>query len=154
MFLFPVSSLFLFSLDNTDGYDPDYDFLNQDLSVSEHFPTIPSGCLSPLPETLTETSLTPPVHTHARFSAPIMNRDHRECPPALPQKKRRSAPILSSYPLSEFRDEDTPTTAIDGIELTASSDSPPPLPEKKSKTSTFYYLCHIIIIVKMCLLFI
>ncbi|XP_062867528.1 rap guanine nucleotide exchange factor 1b isoform X1 [Trichomycterus rosablanca] len=143
------------TLDNTEGYDPDYDFLHQDLSVSEHlpFPTVPSGCLSPLPECLTECPLTSPVPAQPRFSAPVVSRDYRastgtangQRPPALPQKKRRSAPILSSYPLSEFRpsDEDTPTslgtpTLANGMERTSSSDSPPPLPEKKSKTILQY----------------
>lgn len=110
------------TLDITDGYDPDYDFLHQDLSVSESlpFPTYPSCSLSPLPESLPETPLPSTSPVQPRFSAPVVTREHwtssevanGEQPPALPQKKRRSAPILSSCTLSEFRpsDGDTPTT--------------------------------------------
>ncbi|KAF7696809.1 hypothetical protein HF521_005227 [Silurus meridionalis] len=134
------------TLDNTDGYDPDYDFLHQDLSVSEPmpFPTVPSSSLSPLPECLTETPVTSPVPGQPRHSAPVVPFNAAgERPPALPQKKRRSTPILSPCQLYEIRpsDEDTPTslvtpTVTNGTELTSPSDSPPPLPEKKSRTST------------------
>lgn len=144
--LFPSACLFL---DNTDGYDPDYDFLHQDLSVSEPlpFPTVPSSSLSPLPECLSETPVTSPGPPQPRFSAPVaplnaVGASNGERPPALPQKKRRSAPILSTCQLYEFRpsDEDTPTSLVtptmtNGTELSSPSDSPPPLPEKKSRTS-------------------
>ncbi|XP_053096287.1 rap guanine nucleotide exchange factor 1b isoform X5 [Pangasianodon hypophthalmus] len=140
------------TLDNTDGYDPDYDFLHQDLSVSEPlpFPTVPSSCLSPLPECLSETPVTSPGPAQPRFSAPVApissaGASNGERPPALPQKKRRSAPILSSCQLYEFRpsDEDTPTslftpTLTNGTELSSPSDSPPPLPEKKCRTILQY----------------
>ncbi|XP_036444665.1 rap guanine nucleotide exchange factor 1b isoform X6 [Colossoma macropomum] len=163
------------TLDNTEGYDPDYDFLHQDLSVSEPlpFPTVHSGCLSPLPESLSESPS--PGPTHPRFSAPLTSQsslDHwtppsaagasnGEQPPALPQKKRRSAPILSTCPLYErlpshydnLQEEDTPTPPFplvtpvspgpqcNGSEAqtpSVFSDSPPPLPEKKSKTILQY----------------
>ncbi|KAL6470718.1 hypothetical protein MHYP_G00218370 [Metynnis hypsauchen] len=163
------------TLDNTEGYDPDYDFLHQDLSVSEPlpFPTIHSGCLSPLPESLSESPS--PGPTHPRFSAPLGSQsslDHwtppstagasnGEQPPALPQKKRRSVPILSSCPLYErlpshydnLQEEDTPTPPFPLVTLVSPelqcngsetetpsvfSDSPPPLPEKKSKTILQY----------------
>uniref|UniRef100_A0A8C8H264 CRK SH3-binding GNRP n=1 Tax=Oncorhynchus tshawytscha TaxID=74940 RepID=A0A8C8H264_ONCTS len=66
-----------------DSYDPDYDFLHQDLSVFTGDPLAPSGVtsLSPLPESHSD-----PLHP-CRLSAP----------PALPQKKRRSAQV-SPYP--------------------------------------------------------
>ncbi|XP_074472890.1 rap guanine nucleotide exchange factor 1b isoform X14 [Sebastes fasciatus] len=95
--------------DNTENYDPDYDFLHQDLSVGENLPPIPvGGCLSPLPESHSESSSPVPGQhpTHPRFSAPPAQQpeywtpqpnqtnplhSHRvSAPPALPQKKRRS----------------------------------------------------------------
>lgn len=107
------------SCETLEGYDPDYDFLNQDLSVSEplQFPTNTGGSLSPLPECNTESqSLSPPhIPARPRFSAPVTNQASLDywtppltpgqgnsvLPPALPQKKRRSAPIISAYPLYE-----------------------------------------------------
>ncbi|XP_037608168.1 rap guanine nucleotide exchange factor 1b isoform X12 [Sebastes umbrosus] len=97
------------TLDNTENYDPDYDFLHQDLSVGENLPPIlVGGCLSPLPESHSESSSPVPGQhpTHPRFSAPPAQQpeywtpqpnqtnplhSHRvSAPPALPQKKRRS----------------------------------------------------------------
>uniref|UniRef100_A0A6Q2YEC3 CRK SH3-binding GNRP n=1 Tax=Esox lucius TaxID=8010 RepID=A0A6Q2YEC3_ESOLU len=79
------------TLDNTETYDPDYDFLHQDLSASTGDPqTVPAGVtsLSPLPENTSEYctpqpgSNVSPLHP-SRISAP----------PALPQKKRRSSQV-------------------------------------------------------------
>uniref|UniRef100_H2VCG4 CRK SH3-binding GNRP n=1 Tax=Takifugu rubripes TaxID=31033 RepID=H2VCG4_TAKRU len=96
------------TLDNTECYDPDYDFLHQDLSVGENLPPIPvGGCLSPLPESHSESSSPVPGQhpSHPRFIAPHQqpeywtpqpNQTHPfqsariSAPPALPQKKRRS----------------------------------------------------------------
>ncbi|XP_029940509.1 rap guanine nucleotide exchange factor 1-like isoform X1 [Salarias fasciatus] len=95
------------TLDNTENYDPDYDFLHQDLSVGEHLPPIPvGGCLSPLPESHSESSSPVPGQqpTHPRFSAPPQQPEYWtpqpnqpnplssriSAPPALPLKKRRS----------------------------------------------------------------
>ncbi|XP_053196356.1 rap guanine nucleotide exchange factor 1b isoform X2 [Scomber japonicus] len=98
------------TLDNTENYDPDYDFLHQDLSVGENLPPIPvGGCLSPLPESHSESSSPVPGQhpSHPRFSAPPpqqppeywtpqpnqtnpLQPSRVSAPPALPQKKRRS----------------------------------------------------------------
>ncbi|XP_034457894.1 rap guanine nucleotide exchange factor 1b isoform X14 [Hippoglossus hippoglossus] len=97
------------TLDNTENYDPDYDFLHQDLSVGENLPPIPvGGCLSPLPESHSESSSPVPGQhpSHPRFSAPPPQQTPEywtpqpnqmnplsfriSAPPALPQKKRRS----------------------------------------------------------------
>ncbi|XP_031715754.1 rap guanine nucleotide exchange factor 1b isoform X13 [Anarrhichthys ocellatus] len=100
---------FTFS-DNTETYDPDYDFLHQDLSAGENLPPIPvGGCLSPLPESHSESSSPVPGQhpSHPRFSAPPSQQQPEywtpqpnqtnplhsfrvSAPPALPQKKRRS----------------------------------------------------------------
>uniref|UniRef100_A0A4W5NI62 CRK SH3-binding GNRP n=1 Tax=Hucho hucho TaxID=62062 RepID=A0A4W5NI62_9TELE len=107
------------TLDNTESYDPDYDFLHQDLSVFTGDPLAPSGVtsLSPLPESHSESSSPSPVPPHTRFSSPpAPHPPHSEywipqpgshisplhpcrlsAPPALPQKKRRSAQV-SPYP--------------------------------------------------------
>ncbi|TKS84737.1 Rap guanine nucleotide exchange factor 1 CRK SH3-binding GNRP [Collichthys lucidus] len=98
------------TLDNTENYDPDYDFLHQDLSVGDNLPPIPvGGCLSPLPESHSESSSPVPGQhpSHPRFSAPPpqqppeywtpqpnhpnpLHSSRISAPPALPQKKRRS----------------------------------------------------------------
>ncbi|XP_063745307.1 rap guanine nucleotide exchange factor 1b isoform X6 [Eleginops maclovinus] len=98
------------TLDNTESYDPDYDFLHQDLSAGENLPPIPVvGCLSPLPESHSESSSPVPGQhpSHPRFSAPPPQQQPEywtpqphhtnplqsyrvSAPPALPQKKRRS----------------------------------------------------------------
>ncbi|XP_051959702.1 rap guanine nucleotide exchange factor 1b isoform X3 [Xyrauchen texanus] len=161
------------SCETLEGYDPDYDFLHQDLSVSDPlpFPTGTCSSLSPLPECHGETqTLSPvPVPTHPRFSAPVTNQASMDYlttpltpgtnstvfPPALPQKKRRSAPVISSHPLYErlpshydnLSEEEQPTPPfplltsvsplpqVNGDDLLQCqyADSPPPLPEKKGK---------------------
>ncbi|XP_067278918.1 rap guanine nucleotide exchange factor 1b isoform X3 [Pseudorasbora parva] len=162
------------SCETLEGYDPDYDFLHQDLSVSDPlpFPTGTGSSLSPLPECHGESqSLSPAqVPTHLRFSAPVTNQasleywtppltpgqNNRVLPPALPQKKRRSAPIIPAYPLYErlpshydnLSEEEQPTPPFplltpgsplpqvnggDELLQCTDGDSPPPLPEKKGK---------------------
>ncbi|XP_077592935.1 rap guanine nucleotide exchange factor 1b isoform X2 [Stigmatopora nigra] len=92
------------TLDNAENYDPDYDFLHQDLSVGEGLPPGGvgggGGCLSPLPESHSESSSPQPgqMTRHPRFSAPAPHGwtasaealSRISAPPALPQKKRRS----------------------------------------------------------------
>ncbi|XP_055791690.1 rap guanine nucleotide exchange factor 1-like isoform X6 [Salvelinus fontinalis] len=98
------------TLDNTESYDPDYDFLHQDLSVFTGDPLAPSvvTSLSPLPESHSESSS--PVPPPTRFSSPPaphseywtpqpgshispLHPCRLSAPPALPQKKRRSAQV-------------------------------------------------------------
>nr|XP_029503189.1 rap guanine nucleotide exchange factor 1-like isoform X5 [Oncorhynchus nerka] len=111
------------TLDNTESYDPDYDFLHQDLAVftgDTHLPstTTPSGVmsLSPLPESHSECCS--PVPPHAQFRSPPAPHHQQphppqseywtpqpgshiiplqlsriSAPPALPQKKRRSSQV-------------------------------------------------------------
>uniref|UniRef100_A0A8C4IES7 CRK SH3-binding GNRP n=1 Tax=Dicentrarchus labrax TaxID=13489 RepID=A0A8C4IES7_DICLA len=98
------------SCETLENYDPDYDFLHQDLSAGENLPPIPvGGCLSPLPESHSESSSPVPGQhpSHPRFSAPPpqhppeywtpqpnqtnpLQSSRISAPPALPQKKRRS----------------------------------------------------------------
>ncbi|XP_075312410.1 rap guanine nucleotide exchange factor 1b isoform X5 [Odontesthes bonariensis] len=104
------------TLDNTENYDPDYDFLHQDLSVGDNLPPVPvGGCLSPLPESHSESSSPVPGQhpSHPRFSAPPtqqpeywtpqpnhpnpLQSSRISAPPALPLKKRRSTQT-SSFP--------------------------------------------------------
>ncbi|XP_041825661.1 rap guanine nucleotide exchange factor 1b isoform X9 [Melanotaenia boesemani] len=97
------------TLDNTENYDPDYDFLHQDLSVGDNLPPVPvGGCLSPLLESHSESSSPVPGQhpSHPRFSAPTLQHSEYwtpqpnqtnplqssriSAPPILPLKKRRS----------------------------------------------------------------
>lgn len=162
------------SCETLEGYDPDYDFLNQDLSVSDPlpFPTGPCSNLSPLPECYGESQSLSPAQcpTHPRFSAPVTSHssldyctppltpgpNNSTLPPALPQKKRRSVPIISPYPLYERlpshydnlseEDQSTPPFPVltpvsplpqvngrDDLSQGTDPESPPPLPEKKGK---------------------
>ncbi|KAL2100180.1 hypothetical protein ACEWY4_004574 [Coilia grayii] len=91
------------SCETLDGYDPDYDFLHQDLSVLDPlpplpFPVPPPGSLSPLPECLSECGSPPPCPAHLLNHEPPPLPPLRPGggPPALPQKKRRSVPVIST----------------------------------------------------------
>lgn len=85
------------SCETLDHYDPDYEFLQQDLSHADQIPQ-PAACnLSPLPESLGEAgspflghpfqlpSSCPPLEGPGAPGRPT------DMPPALPEKKRRSA---------------------------------------------------------------
>ncbi|XP_073456620.1 rap guanine nucleotide exchange factor 1 isoform X7 [Aquarana catesbeiana] len=84
------------SCETLDNYDPDYEFLQQDLSSTDQVLGQVTGVLSPLPESLGETGS--PFHGQS-FQLPPSTPQHSESthpfaletPPALPEKKRRSA---------------------------------------------------------------
>ncbi|XP_027543409.1 rap guanine nucleotide exchange factor 1 isoform X7 [Neopelma chrysocephalum] len=93
------------TLDQSDHYDPDYEFLQQDLSNADQVPQQVPGILSPLPESLGESGS--PFHGHAfqlpQGSSPPLefcslsgSAPPTETPPALPEKKRRSAASQTS----------------------------------------------------------
>uniref|UniRef100_A0A8C4TDF7 CRK SH3-binding GNRP n=1 Tax=Erpetoichthys calabaricus TaxID=27687 RepID=A0A8C4TDF7_ERPCA len=91
------------TLDNAESYDPDYDFLHQDLSNTDQMPQIVLGALlSPLPECMGET---PSPYAGQSYVSPFYWQSpgpgpqpaaSAETPPALPQKKRRSASTQAS----------------------------------------------------------
>ncbi|XP_028612752.1 rap guanine nucleotide exchange factor 1 isoform X5 [Grammomys surdaster] len=81
------------SCETLDHYDPDYEFLQQDLSNADQTPPQAACSLSPLPESLGESG--PPFLGHP-FQLPLGGCPQQEgqqtdTPPALPEKKRRSA---------------------------------------------------------------
>ncbi|XP_075628802.1 rap guanine nucleotide exchange factor 1 isoform X9 [Balearica regulorum gibbericeps] len=93
------------TLDQSDHYDPDYEFLQQDLSNADQIPQQVPGILSPLPESLGESGS--PFHGHTfqlpQSSSPPLEfcslsgaAQPTETPPALPEKKRRSAASQTS----------------------------------------------------------
>ncbi|KAJ7418249.1 Rap guanine nucleotide exchange factor 1 [Pitangus sulphuratus] len=93
------------TLDQSDHYDPDYEFLQQDLSNADQVPQQVTGILSPLPESLGESGS--PFHGHAfqlpqgsssplEFCSLSGAAPPTETPPALPEKKRRSAASQTS----------------------------------------------------------
>lgn len=99
------SSFLSFWPDQSDHYDPDYEFLQQDLSNADQIPQQVPTILSPLPESLGESGS--PFHGHA-FQLPQGSSSPlefcslsgavqpTETPPALPEKKRRSAASQTS----------------------------------------------------------
>ncbi|KAK2898306.1 hypothetical protein Q8A67_009724 [Cirrhinus molitorella] len=129
------------TLDTAESYDPDYDFLHQDLSSIDQIPPAHTGgCLSPLPESHNESS-----------SFPVQLQS---MPPALPKKERRPPPpqverLYSQYDNVPDEDMQTPPFPLfasmppsnpggfmgnfDAAENAQIPQSPPPLPEKKSR---------------------
>lgn len=82
-----------FSRVAADHYDPDYEFLQQDLSNADQIPQQAACHLSPLPESLGESG---PSFLGRPFqlslsSCPQTEGQQTDTPPALPEKKRRSA---------------------------------------------------------------
>ncbi|XP_029424628.1 rap guanine nucleotide exchange factor 1 isoform X5 [Nannospalax galili] len=81
------------SCETLDHYDPDYEFLQQDLSNADQIPQQVACSLSPLPESLGESG---PSFLGHPFQLPLGSCPQQEgqqtdTPPALPEKKRRSA---------------------------------------------------------------
>ncbi|XP_026988945.2 rap guanine nucleotide exchange factor 1 isoform X3 [Tachysurus fulvidraco] len=157
------------TLDTAESYDPDYDFLREDLSSVDQI-SLPAGsCLSPLPESHREplSSLCPgqiPYGSPTLYQIVIPTPPLAFiAPPALPEKKRRSGNpqtpldglacrthferLHSNY--DNVTDEEMPVppfplfthfnAMVDyGGEFVVSENSsvpqsPPPLPEKKSR---------------------
>uniref|UniRef100_A0A673VIN8 CRK SH3-binding GNRP n=1 Tax=Suricata suricatta TaxID=37032 RepID=A0A673VIN8_SURSU len=88
------------SCETLDHYDPDYEFLQQDLSNADQIPQQVACHLSPLPESLGESG--PPFLGHPFQpppgpgvypppEGPPAAGLQTDTPPALPEKKRRSA---------------------------------------------------------------
>ncbi|XP_038601117.1 rap guanine nucleotide exchange factor 1 isoform X7 [Tachyglossus aculeatus] len=88
------------SCETLDHYDPDYEFLQQDLSNADQIPHQVPCNLSPLPESLGESGAPFPGSPFRLSQSSSPQPEHRsplpstpsvEMPPALPEKKRRSA---------------------------------------------------------------
>ncbi|XP_043914524.1 rap guanine nucleotide exchange factor 1 [Protopterus annectens] len=87
------------SCETLDNYDPDYDFLHQDLSNVDHVPGFASVMLSPLPEYMGESVSPFQGQSFQIPTAPLQPENcksnyvvpNTELPPALPEKKRRSS---------------------------------------------------------------
>ncbi|XP_032163815.1 rap guanine nucleotide exchange factor 1 isoform X13 [Mustela erminea] len=83
------------SCETLDHYDPDYEFLQQDLSNADQIPQQVACNLSPLPESLGESGSPFPGHPFqlppAPPEGPSAAGQQTDMPPALPEKKRRSA---------------------------------------------------------------
>ncbi|XP_042334393.1 rap guanine nucleotide exchange factor 1 isoform X7 [Sceloporus undulatus] len=79
------------SCETLDHYDPDYEFLQQDLSNTDQIPQQAPGVLSPLPESLGESGSPFLGRTFQlpEHCSPTVTTQAPEIPPALPEKKRR-----------------------------------------------------------------
>ncbi|XP_054996219.1 rap guanine nucleotide exchange factor 1 isoform X14 [Sorex araneus] len=155
------------SCETLDHYDPDYEFLQQDLSDADQLPPQAACGLSPLPESSGEAG---PPCPGPRVPLPP------DLPPALPQKKRRSAASQTSegsggraacerhpsqydnvpeaelhspgaFPpfaaVAPFQQGAAPSPAefvgdFTVLEPTGDPEKPPPLPEKKNKHMLAY----------------
>ncbi|CAM4646850.1 unnamed protein product [Lepidochelys olivacea] len=93
------------SCETLDHYDPDYEFLQQDLSNADQIPQQVPSILSPLPESLGECGspfhgpvfqLPPGSSPQPQYCSPLTATQSTETPPALPEKKRRSAASQTS----------------------------------------------------------
>ncbi|XP_074218541.1 rap guanine nucleotide exchange factor 1 isoform X2 [Camelus bactrianus] len=86
------------SCETLDHYDPDYEFLQQDLSNADQIPQQVACNLSPLPESLGESGspflghpFQLPLGSCPQPEGPLAPGQQTDMPPALPEKKRRSA---------------------------------------------------------------
>ncbi|XP_023586591.1 rap guanine nucleotide exchange factor 1 isoform X2 [Trichechus manatus latirostris] len=86
------------SCETLDHYDPDYEFLQQDLSNTDQIPQQVACNLSPLPESLGESGspflghpFQLPLGSCPQPEGPLALGQQTDTPPALPEKKRRSA---------------------------------------------------------------
>uniref|UniRef100_A0A8C5UUJ6 CRK SH3-binding GNRP n=1 Tax=Microcebus murinus TaxID=30608 RepID=A0A8C5UUJ6_MICMU len=86
------------SCETLDHYDPDYEFLQQDLSNADQIPQQMACNLSPLPESLGESGspflghpFQLPLGSCPQPEGPLAPGQPTDTPPALPEKKRRSA---------------------------------------------------------------
>ncbi|XP_058380324.1 rap guanine nucleotide exchange factor 1 isoform X2 [Diceros bicornis minor] len=86
------------SCETLDHYDPDYEFLQQDLSNADQIPQQVACNLSPLPESLGESGspflghpFQLPLGSCPQPEGPSAPGQQTDTPPALPEKKRRSA---------------------------------------------------------------
>ncbi|KAM4878117.1 rap guanine nucleotide exchange factor 1 isoform 7-T7 [Thomomys bottae] len=86
------------SCETLDHYDPDYEFLQQDLSDADQIPQQAACSLSPLPESLGESGspflghpFQLPLGSCPQTAGPLAPGQQTDTPPALPEKKRRSA---------------------------------------------------------------
>lgn len=86
------------SCETLDHYDPDYEFLQQDLSNADQIPQQVACNLSPLPESLGESGspflghpFQLPQGSCPQPEGPSAPGQQMDVPPALPEKKRRSA---------------------------------------------------------------
>ncbi|XP_069870984.1 rap guanine nucleotide exchange factor 1 isoform X5 [Dipodomys merriami] len=86
------------SCETLDHYDPDYEFLQQDLSDADQIPQQAACHLSPLPESLGESGspflghpFQLPLGGCPQPEVPLAPGQQMDTPPALPEKKRRSA---------------------------------------------------------------
>ncbi|XP_049630063.1 rap guanine nucleotide exchange factor 1 [Suncus etruscus] len=159
------------SCETLDHYDPDYEFLQQDLSDADQLPHHLACNLSPLPESASEACspfLGSPFQLPPGGCSPLPLPDAPpDLPPALPEKKRRSAASQTSEGSSgcrvsyerhpsqydniseaDLRNPGTfppfaavlpfPQGEFTVPEPPGDSEKPPPLPEKKNKHMLAY----------------
>ncbi|XP_060056398.1 rap guanine nucleotide exchange factor 1 isoform X7 [Erinaceus europaeus] len=91
------------SCETLDHYDPDYEFLQQDLSTADQIPQQVACNLSPLPESVGESGspflgqpFQLPLGNCSHLEGPSAPGQQMDLPPALPEKKRRSAASQTS----------------------------------------------------------